>query len=380
MQTEELPSRNLFPNNSDAVLNTLSNDKKPVATPPPSSAAAKGGNAVLANRAHGLPPRSNHKIIRRKSPSSVAAHPTVAQTITFSQEIDEVEVTLSSMSSQGDESKRSSPDLMKRDRAFDFPEARINSLLDVDSTPSPSPRKCRGLGLPMCCGMQSEEDYDDEVSEDAVSHQQIERTISKMLEEPDASSSGCVPWQTWSYFGVLDPVEEEVGTGGTSNDDVQRALRNRATNMKARKHRVQTMRRNLAPFSTASTPPKQPHEFYMSRSFDIKEHRGAIVRGAKNREFNGFAHILNSCTLPQYETVDSPVSVESYRDEEDCYDSDPEDFARRRNHSSLSGPNKENRCKQHPWSMSAEPTGSGSDALHERSLGSIVQVRTAALT
>ena len=356
-----LPSCNLFPStdSDDAALKTFSIS--------PTSESSRCGKDILS-ASHRLSTK-NRNYARRKSPSSVTGHPAVTQTITVNQELDAVEVTLSSMSLEG-VGLVSFSNSIKRDRDDSFPNASINSLLDIDITPSPSPSKRHNLGLPICCGMQSDGAWVEDSSVPS-SQSQVERTISKMLEEPDVSN-GCSPWQSWSYFGVLDPVEED-DEGGTSNDDIKRALRNRACNLASRKMKVQTMRRNLAPFSVSSTPPRNHSEFHRSKSFSVKDHQAAIVRGAKNRESNGFAHILKSCTLPQNATVDSPEAVNSYRDDECCYDSDPEDFARRRYRSSFSGSGKENM--QNPKLMSAEPTGSKLDALHEPSFGSIVEVR-----
>jgi hypothetical protein len=446
---EQLPSRILFPaySDDDVLLNCIDNDdrngdrhqchydffgKPPLA---PSKVWQHGGkdcggsSRVLSAEddnssvsMFGILPTAPYPKRRRTSPLTVTAHPTIAldpihhfsplsSTISMSEDGAEVILGLSTLSLEIVTSNCQTLSAVPSRTEGDL-DYRGSSLLDVDTTPSPQPPRKRDGGLhQLCCGTtatttEEEEEWQHDTTTELVvfaSHLQVEQTISAMLEDHggEGDATGCSAWQGWSYFGLLGPVVDETTLttkGGALNQDIRQVLRNRACDMAGRKQKIRQLRYNLNPFAAPTTPerPSPSEQLYRSRSFSIQEHAPAIVRVSQDKKHssslssNGFADILSSCTLPHHQAlVASPVFPRTFRHEGDndvCYDSDPEDFTRRRSPLSPSchrgscegGEDKENRENYHKYSypryISTAPTGRQVDTQNAAAFGAVIQV------
>jgi hypothetical protein len=388
--------------------------------------SSRSSNTVIINSSRDgvLLPTAPYPKRRRTSPLTVTAHPTIAMdpihffpllsTITMSEDGAEVILGLSTLSLDtytGPQERNGTtiptypnchtPSTVAPSRTDGGSEFRGSSLVDVDTTPSPQPPKKRDGGLhQLCCGTTTttteEEEWQDDTTTELVvfaSHLQVEQTISAMLEyHGGGNGAGCSAWQGWSYFGLLGLVEETSTTEGALNEDIRKVLRNRAFDMSGRKKKIRHLRYNLNPFAAPTTPERPSQsELYRSRSFSIQEHAPGIVRVSQEKNAsssslsNGFADILSSCTLPNQALVASPVFPRTFRQEGDgdvCYDSDPEDFTRRRSppHRPLQsgGDDKENRENYHKYSypryISSAPTGRQADTQNAAAFGAVIQV------
>lgn len=225
----------------------------------------------------------------------------------------------------------------------DFGDARAKPLLDMENTPSRSPTEkdtprtplfgCGGRGacLSVC---------------DDSGHQLVERTITGFLEDnsvstPDAFKTKCTDWQAWSYFGFRKSKSSpDIVEQNSSKENIRSILRSRASrSLRARKSNVRQLKQNLAPFtqSPVRSPARAPGLF-RNRSFSVKDHRSAIVRVSKDkkRAIGKFADVLQLCTMYESIGLDSPDLITKHldnkiNDDDLSYDSDPEDFMRRRN-------------------------------------------------
>jgi hypothetical protein len=223
----------------------------------------------------------------------------------------------------------------------DFEDVRARPLLDIEKTPSRSQRKknttrtpifgCgRGACLSMC---------------DDSSYQLAERTITDFLEDgsvstPDAFKTTCHDWQAWSYLGFgrkespTDAIEQNP-----SKENIRSVLRRRTSHsLRVRKSNVRQLKQNLAPFaqSPARSPARAPGLF-RNRSFSVSDHRSAIVRVSKDKKRvrGSFTDVLQLCTMYESIELDSPDLIRKHssnkvNDDDLSYDSDPEDFTRRR--------------------------------------------------
>mmetsp|Transcript_5157 Transcript_5157/g.15014 ORF Transcript_5157/g.15014 Transcript_5157/m.15014 type:complete len:631 (+) Transcript_5157:142-2034(+) len=223
--------------------------------------------------------------------------------------------------------------------------ARTRPLLDMEKTPSRSAHKknanvtsspflaCGGYGtcLPTC---------------DDSDHVFVERKITDFLEDnsvstPDALKSTCTDWQAWSYFGFGRPEtsEDSLKDHNPSKENIRTTLRRRTSHsLRARKSNVRQIKQNFAPFaqSPARSPAKAPGLF-KNRSFSVSEHRSAIVRVSKDKKpkTSSLTNVLELCTMYESVDLDSPDLIRKhpgskFNTEELSYDSDPEDFMRRR--------------------------------------------------
>jgi hypothetical protein len=251
-------------------------------------------------------------------------------------------------------------------------EVRNNSLMDVDKTPSPC-IKISMENLSLCCNPTErcclDEDDDEAVYQDTQSEEDIEQRLSKFLEDPQIGS-GCIGWQAWSYFGEMNAEDQ----GGYVKNDIRASLRNRTFNVRARKSRVERLRKNMNPFK--NSPARiSGQQLFHSQSFSIQDHAPAIARVSKdNRATNAF-NIFQSCTNPK--NVASPVVIRRVEEHEICYDSDPEDFARRRSHRWNAEQDKENTRKQdtysYPKQVSTAPTGTIADITKDKAFRAVIQ-------
>ncbi|KAL3917379.1 MAG: hypothetical protein SGILL_004739, partial [Bacillariaceae sp.] len=170
------------------------------------------------------------------------------------------------------------------------------------------------------------------------------------LEEPAAGSPtsphqtySCSDWQAWSYFGFGNPNQQRGLSPGESpsKESIRSILRQRASHsIRTRKTAVRQLRKDLAPFGNSpARSPARGTTLFRNRSFSVSEHRSAIVRVSQDKESSArssFTNVLQLCTMPENTTLDtSDVLLPANPDssllvDDSCYDSDPEDFTRRR--------------------------------------------------
>jgi len=226
-----------------------------------------------------------------------------------------------------------------------FRDVRARPLLDIEKTPLRSPQKNNKKGTPLfVVGCGSNDTY--LPSCDESGHQcYVEKTITCFLEDSpisttESSFKTCSDWQAWSSFGFGRP-----GTGSCdrsveqtpSKEKIRSILRRRTSySLRARKSNVKELKLNLAPFG--HSPARSPaRALFRNRSFSVSDHHSAIVRVSKDRKPSkkSFTDVLKLCTMFEDTVLDSPDFVKKsssncFTDDDLSYDSDPEDFARRR--------------------------------------------------
>ena len=308
------------------------------------------------------------------SPTAIDSHPSLrvwdeAPTVSMSDNGAEVIIGSSFRNlNLSTPKKPPAPPMNQQTRHSALLEVRNNSLMDSDKTPSPCIKSSmRNLGL--CCDPTERCWQDEDVYHVTQSQQDIEQRLSKFLEDPQIGSE-CSGWQAWSYFGVLNAEDQ----GGHIKNDIRTSLRHRTCNVRARKSRVERLRKDLNPFSPEKHSGQQ---LFHSQSFSIQDHAPAIARVSRDnpkRPRNAF-NIFQSCTNPQ--NVASPVMIRHVEEHEICYDSDPEDFARRRSHRWTVEQDKENTRKQdtysYPKQVSTAPTGTIADITKAKAFQAVVQ-------
>jgi hypothetical protein len=315
---------------------------------------------------------------QRSSPTSVSDHPVLSpnskerslrSTITMSEHGAEVTLILASMS-------LATPDKIQTGsfRRSALGEVRGNSLMDVDCTPTPPAAKTptsRNFGI--CCTKPTAQCYQEEEYQVAPNFQ-LEQTITGFLGESGSSNpfSGCHEWQAWSFF-----LSEDCKDQNPSMENIRSNLRNRAFSLGARKSRVRQLRQDCSPF--AGSPRRSPApKLFRSRSFSVSDHAPGIVRVSKDKKRTSFTNVLQLCMLPENATAQSPmVSQYNVGDKGDiCYDSDPEDFTRRKS-PGRGGMDKENILDSqrytYPMAVSSSPTGKIDDAYNEHAFHAVVQ-------
>lgn len=223
------------------------------------------------------------------------------------------------------------------------PGVGTSSLLDVEKTPIRTPPTVQGPTqlTPSDCAC---------FGCDEIGHAFVERTITSFLEEPAVEAASpfqpsCTDWQAWSYFFGSPNQPRHVSSPSPSKENIRSVLRHRASqSLQARKRAVRQLSKDLAPFdySPARSPTRAP-SLFRNRSFSVSDHRSAIVRVSQDREpmQSSFSDVLQLCTMPENTTLDSSGDfvkkmngnhsmLSSGGDDSGCYDSDPEEFTRRR--------------------------------------------------
>lgn len=320
---------------------------------------------------HCDPPVEDLLYRERRSPTSVSGYPVVSltekSTITMCEDGAEVTLDLSSLflTTPDKTSGKSRP----------MGQVPSNSLLDVDATPTPPTTKTKNRtnskNIGTCCANQGYQEDEYQVGPN------LEKTITSFLEE-DEHCAGCSGWQTWLFMmdstAVLIPSKENIRSN----------LRNRAFNLGARKTRVRQLRRDLNPFISSPGRKSQSDDHLLKcNSFSISEHANAIARVSKDKKTNrsiSLKDVFQSCTMPENATLESPTFSRSHArvsEDEVCYDSDPEDFARRRDTQKLSAElDKENQRDynkfSYPRSIAVSPSGK-IDAMNDDAFYSVVQ-------
>lgn len=258
------------------------------------------------------------------------------------------------------------------DKGMVLGKSRNHALMDVDWTPTPPPSKQKTL-MDVWCGQSSANCIIDDTYEMSFHHHHhtLEQVISSFLGEDESSSSSPMncyyDWQEWSFsFDNHITHQEDDAT----IESIRLNLRKRVLNLKKRKTRVHQLRRDLSPFS------RSPARLVRSRSFSVSEHASAIVRQSTERRSrrSSFSHVLQLCTLPENTVSESPMVLRYNNhaiDGDVCYDSDPEDFARRRS-SSRPQPSPTN-CNKENYGVHYPSTIMTKDALDEFSYSNAVQ-------
>jgi hypothetical protein len=231
----------------------------------------------------------------------------------------------------------------------------MNALLDSDITPSPAKQDLRNgqspgvhpsasnisayeestpspqfLGDSMCCAPKCWQADSPSLNLDPSKH--VQGQISVLLSSPVSVDIWCNSWQAWSYVRMETEPNQEIPQGDLKNT-IQRVLRNRATDIDARKHRLATLRKDLNPFQ--QTPPKKRNGLVKARSFNIVDHAPAIERYSGDKkskqQLPSVWESVNSCAaLPVADSPEIMRSIFPNSAQEDAgYDSDPEDFIRR---------------------------------------------------
>lgn len=172
----------------------------------------------------------------------------------------------------------------------------------------------------------------------------MENKIHALLGDPKHFESFFRDWQVWSYFG-MNPVPKGTNMEEVKEEDVKNALRNSITLGLERRHRMDSVRKDLNPF--ASTPSRQqrsPIKFGAVKSFDISRHNSFKSRGKQDDKQHGDSNLSGLVSMLERgclcningntNQADSPALIRSGMldavHEEICYDSDPEDERRSR--------------------------------------------------
>lgn len=257
------------------------------------------------------------------------------------------------------------------------PRKPARSLLDDESTcytPTPPPSsKMRSNRTPptsstaststevaLCCpSLYSLDNCLNKYDHGVLELINVQRKIHALLGDPKQIEALFRDWQVWSYFGggmtAIPGQQLQV-----KEEDVKRALRNSISMGLQRRHRMESVRKDLNPFSL--TPNRQqtrsPAKFGTVKSFDItgrsprrprhpdpssnsrskpQDNSNTSNDTASNNLTGSLVQMLERgcmCTTNQSKVVDSPALIRSGMlnavHEETCYDSDPEDFTRRR--------------------------------------------------
>ena len=266
-------------------------------------------------------------------------------------------------------------------KGFVHGNLRDNSLMDIDWTPTPPPLSKQkpvrhgqknNLNYAWCGNSSTNCVLEDTYEMPSDEHPNLEEIISSFLVGGDEDStpmklSNCYDWQEWS-FPLADRSMDDGSIGS-----IRLKLRKRVLNLKARQKRVHQLRRDLSPFS--KSPARGSPQLFRSRSFSVSDHASAIVRQSKEleRSQSSCTNVLQLCTLPENAVSESPMLMRynTRTDGEDvCYDSDPEDFARRRSASQPSpSNNKENRSRYTDYPSTIKTR----DALDEFAYSNAVQ-------
>jgi hypothetical protein len=310
-----------------------------------------------------LPPRTPTKDDRGKmeSPASVVTIPLsdiltpgkLRSTIAMGESGAEVTLDLSALD-MNHNTENDSPRRSRRFSKWGSPKkAResfrpMNALLDTDNTPSPAKQDLRihpsasnsmafeeSTPSPQfldCCAPKCWQADSPGLNVGPSNH--VQGQISALLSSPVSVDIWCNSWQAWSYVH-MDPEPYQEKPQGDLKITIQRVLRNRASDMNARKHRLATLRKDLNPFQ--QTPPKKGNGLVKARSFNIVDHAPAIARysgdkaSQQQQQLPSVWESVNSCAaLPVAASPEIVRSIFPNSPKEDAgYDSDPEDFLRR---------------------------------------------------
>lgn len=281
------------------------------------------------------------------SPTSVLVAPDLRHSVIAVNEDGGAEVTLDPLSLSSE--KLTTPDKPAA-------ELRGLALLDSEITPSsmlrsPSDLSWRSpsdlsfrtahsldtaspLAAPMC-------GWDDNCEAVPLTAVQIQSKLCVFLESPvqvDAWSQG---WQVWSYFTLQQQPQPPNCPPNMFKETIRRSLYHRTRDIKKQKARLAELRRDLSPFNT-STPTKSPHALRRAHSLQAPSHVGPHLDDTPEKlllwNCGGMQCLRREETSPDLARNSRPTSVL----DDDCYDSDPEDFCRHKKVNNHDDSNKEN--------------------------------------
>eukprot|EP00529_Nitzschia_sp_RCC80_P010801 CAMPEP_0113440146 /NCGR_PEP_ID=MMETSP0014_2-20120614/407_1 /TAXON_ID=2857 /ORGANISM="Nitzschia sp." /LENGTH=624 /DNA_ID=CAMNT_0000330931 /DNA_START=363 /DNA_END=2234 /DNA_ORIENTATION=- /assembly_acc=CAM_ASM_000159 len=265
-----------------------------------------------------------------------------------------VEVALKDVTNGPDCSNNSSSSSLnsKHQRHQQRNPIRTSSLLDIEKTPqrnhtsSSSSSSVASFDTPTGTGCGGG-------GGSSSGKMSVERTITCYLEDPTTNSHGgqddstCTDWQFF-FFGGGGMCGGFGGTAASSDPtnpspsrETVRSMLQRRTSHNLRARKVRQLRKDIAPFgngSPARSPAKAP-SLFRNQSFSISDHRSAIARVSNDHtpRRSSFANVLQLCTMPEHTTLETPEIKRkggslflSDNSEDLGYDSDPEDFTRRR--------------------------------------------------
>ena len=246
------------------------------------------------------------------------------------------------------------------------PRKAVRSLLDDEQsscyTPTPPPSKMprtptsTSTDVALCWPTSYNFDCLNKYDNGILELMKLQRKIHAMLGDPNQFDAFFRDWQMWSYFGMTAipaSTNQQV-----KEEEVKKALRNSITLGLERRHRMDSVRKELNPFSlTPNRQKRSPVKLGTVKSFDITGHSPMKSRGGvtnkNDSNLSGLVSMLErGCLCPNTSKAESPALIRSGMlnavHEETCYDSDPEDFTRRRprklhSNSPPSPSNKENR-------------------------------------
>ena len=166
----------------------------------------------------------------------------------------------------------------------------------------------------------------------------LAKQICASLGSTEHTETWAFGWQAWSSVSsskMMVAAERENVPPPEQADQVRqnlyRVLKNRAFHHEARKQRLHSLRRNLSPFHQSPKKATAPPMILKTRSFNLSSNAYTYKRDKASlpKKQSSLWSCGMNCALPQHE--ESPVFHRSFSiQEDDCYDSDPEDFVRRR--------------------------------------------------
>ena len=170
------------------------------------------------------------------------------------------------------------------------PKKALRSLLDDEHsscyTPTPPARMMEkrtpsSTETTLCCtGFKFLECSKEENG--LVEVMKVQEKILCLLGDPFHLETLFKDWQIWTMFGTT------TSTHNIRQEEVKKALRNRAFSIAERRRRMDSVRRELSPFSTTPIRQKRsPAKFGKVTSFDLSKHAPGMSRGGKQNDDNG---------------------------------------------------------------------------------------------
>jgi hypothetical protein len=132
---------------------------------------------------------------------------------------------------------------------------------------------------------------------------------------------------TWQYFfGDQKQQQRNQDESPRQEDDLKRVLHNRAFNVEARNKRLSSLRRNLQPFQPSPVRLQRGGSLNHVGKSSFSSPKKMKMRVVTPEKTTSPWHCGMNCALQQPVTPEKSLPV--IIDDQDCYDSDPEDFLR----------------------------------------------------
>jgi hypothetical protein len=163
--------------------------------------------------------------------------------------------------------------------------------------------------------------------------------IQNLLGDPMGLDGWCHGWQAWLYFGMEQGDNPDEGTSETK-ENMKRVLRNRAFDLNARNHRIKILKEDLNPFDSTLKKGSASKSFPKTRSLSVREiptrkpdHHRSSTSPDVTPSITSFGCGWDPYNCGQA-NLNSPATIRfrqfTSSNEDLRYDSDPEDFSRRR--------------------------------------------------